>query len=206
MKNIQVFLGFVNLYWHFIQSFTKITGSLILMLETSFKNRLSKNLLLLINVAEFNELGVDGDSDSKDKTVGRLLSKNFNRAIGYLTPATRQTFTQLRQLFTKAPIFRHFDLECYIRIETDISDYAIGKVLSQLTLDNLCQWHPVDYYSQKMILVKTRHKTHDNKLLGIVEAFETWRHYLEGCKHKMLVFTNHNNYYYLMDIKNLSFY
>ena len=42
-----------------------------------------------------------------------------------------------------------------MRIETDISSYAIDRVLSQLILDNLAQWHSIAYYSQKMILAKT---------------------------------------------------
>ena len=55
----------------------------------------------------------------------------------FLTPYARETFNQLRQAFTKAPILQHFDPECHIRIETDNSGYAIKGVLSQLTSDYL---------------------------------------------------------------------
>ena len=55
----------------------------------------------------------------------------------FLTPGAREAFNQLRQAFTEAPILRHFDPECHIRIETDASGYAIGGVLSQLTSDHL---------------------------------------------------------------------
>ena len=113
--------------------------------------------------------------------------------MSYLTPDARRAFTQLRQKFTKTPILQHFDLECYIWIETNALSYAIGGVLSQPTLDNSGKWHPVAYYSQKMILAKAWYKTHDGKFLVIVEAFKTWWHYLEGCKHKVLMLTNHNN-------------
>ena len=82
--------------------------------------------------------------------------------------------------------------------------YAIGGVLSQLTLDNLGQWHLVAFYSQKTITAETRYETHDNELLAIVEAFKTWRHYLKDCKHKFLVLTNHNNLRHFMDTKCLS--
>ncbi len=80
--------------------------------------------------------------------------------------------------------------------------YAIGGVLSQMTLDQhfsghvtyedlnsdfpkseIGQWNRVAYFSQKMISAETRYKTHDQKLLAIVKAFKTWCHYLEGCKH-----------------------
>ena len=46
---------------------------------------------------------------------------------------------------------------------------------------------------------------HNSKLLAIVGAFKTWRHYLEGCKHKILVLTNYNNFCWFIDTKNLSF-
>ena len=34
---------------------------------------------------------------------------------------------------------------------------------------------------------------------------KTWRHYLEGCKHKVLVLTNHNNLCRFIETKSLSF-
>ena len=91
-------------------------------------------------MAENAEVGSIG-GDCENKTVERspLRSKNSNRATGYLTPDAKQAFTQLRQAFTKATILQHFDPEYHIRIKTDASSYAIGGVLSQLTLDNLGQ-------------------------------------------------------------------
>ena len=55
-----------------------------------------------------------------------------------------------------------------------------------------------------MIPVETRYETHDNELLAIVEAFKTWRHYLAGCKHEVLVPTDHNNLRWFIDTKSLS--
>ena len=56
-----------------------------------------------------------------------------------------------------------------------------------------------------MISAKTQYKIYDAELLAIVEAFKTRRHYLEGCKYKVLVLTDHNNLWRFMDIKSLSF-
>ena len=55
-----------------------------------------------------------------------------------------------------------------------------------------------------MIPAETRYETHDGKLLAIVKVFKTWRHYLEGCKHEILVLTNHNNLRRFIDTKSLS--
>ena len=139
----------------------------------------------------------------------KLAKSNFTKPVrgaeepSFLTPNARQAFTQLRQAFTKAPILRHFDPECHICIETDASGYAIGGVLSQMTSET-GQWHPVAYYSRKMIPAETRYETHDAELLAIVEAFKNWRHYLEGCQYEVLVLTDHNNLRRFMDTKSLS--
>ena len=136
-------------------------------------------------------------------------SKNLSKSqktVGsdFLTPGAKLAFTELRQAFLKAPILHHFDPERHIRIETDASGYAIGGVLSQLTSDDSGRWHPVAFFSRKMIPAETRYEMHDGELLAIVEAFKTWRHYLEGSQYEVLVLTNHNNLRRFMDTKSLS--
>ncbi len=110
----------------------------------------------------------------------------------------------MRQAFVEALILNRFDSDCYIRIEMDASGYAIGGVLSQLTSDDLGRWHPVAFFSRKMISVETQYETHNSELLAIVEAFKTWRHYLEGYKHEVLILTDHNNLQRFMDMTSLS--
>ncbi len=55
-----------------------------------------------------------------------------------------------------------------------------------------------------MIPAETRYKTHDQELLAIVKSFKNWRHYLEGCKYKVLVLTDHNNLRRFINTKSLS--
>ena len=163
-----------------------------------------------------------GNSEGKKLAKSKKPSKsgnlpNFNAkeaGPSFLTPKARSAFNRLRLAFTEALILRHFDPECHIWIETDALGYAIGGVLSQLasgtspdgivTKTDLGQWHLVAFFSRKMIPAETRYETHDGELLAIVEAFKTWRHYLEGCKHEVLVFTNHNIFRRFMDTKSLS--
>ena len=71
---------------------------------------------------------------------GKKLSKNGNSTNSdatedgpkFLTPNARTALNRLWLAFTEAPILWHFDPECHIRIETDVSGYAIGGVLNQL--------------------------------------------------------------------------
>ena len=162
-------------------------------------------------------VGGGGKADGKNLSQSKK-SKNVKSGIQtrlgaieepiFLTSDTREAFNQLRQAFTKVTILRHFDLECHIWIETNALGYAIGEVLSQLTSDHLTsnqgQWHPVAYFLRKMIPAETRYKTHDSELLAIIEAFKTWRHYLEGCKYEVLVLTDHNILRCFINTKSLS--
>ena len=88
------------------------------------------------------------------KSKGRKMSKSWNLAKSgkkssksedstnsdapedgpkFLTSNARTTFNGLRLAFTEASILWHFDPEYHIWIETDVLDYAIAGVLSQLT-------------------------------------------------------------------------
>ena len=122
---------------------------------------------------------VDG-GEVEDDEVGKKVQKckNLSKSkkavgLGFLTPGARLPFTELRQAFVKASILYHFDPERHIWIEIDSSGYAIGAVLSQLTLDNLGRWYPVAFFSWNVIPSETRYETHNGELLAIVEVFMT---------------------------------
>ena len=55
-----------------------------------------------------------------------------------------------------------------------------------------------------MIPAKIWYKTHNGKFLAIVEVFKTWHHYLEGCKHEILLLMDYNNLRRFMNTKSLS--
>ena len=60
-------------------------------------------------------------------------SRTKEAGTGFFTSETRLAFIQLKQAFVKALILYYFDLESHIRIETNISSYIIGGILSQLS-------------------------------------------------------------------------
>ena len=150
----------------------------------------------------------------KSKSHDFLKSRPEEVGTGFFIPEARLTFIRLRQAFPEAPILHYFDSESHIWIETDVSGYVIRSVLSQLfsgarpdevvTKSNLGQWHPVAFFSKKMISAETRHKTYDGKLLAIVEVFKTWRHYLKGCKYVVLVLIDNNTICRFIAMKSLS--
>lgn len=94
-------------------------------------------------------------------------SPNFNTKkdkLSFLTPDTRTAFNCLRLAFTEALILQYFGPKYYLWIETDALGYAIGGILSQLasrirsdgvvTKTDLGYWHPVAFFSRKMIPVE----------------------------------------------------
>ena len=152
---------------------------------------------------EDDEVGKKVQKKSKFKNSSK--SKNLSKStLDFLTPGAKLAFTKLRQVFLKALILYHFNPERHIRIETDKSDYVISGILSQLTLDNSGQWHPVAFISQKMIPVETKYKTHNGEFLAIVEVFKTWKYYLKSFWHEVFVLTNYNNLRQFIDTKSLS--
>ena len=69
--------------------------------------------------------GEVGDDEVGKKVQNSSKSKKSVRS-DFLTPGAKLAFAELRQAFVKAPILHHFDPERHIRIETDVSGYAIG--------------------------------------------------------------------------------
>ena len=157
---------------------------------------------------EFGDSEV-GDDEIGDNEIGKKVqnlskSKKTVESSNFITFRAKLAFTKLRQAFFKALILYHFYPKRHIQIETDTSGYIIGRVFRQLTLDNLGQWHPVAFFSQKMIPAETRYETHNGKFLATIETFKTWKYYLEGSQHKVLILTDHNNLHQFINTKSLS--
>ncbi len=157
VREIQVFLGFINFCQPLIKGFSKIAVPLTSMLKTTAASPKGPSEATGKVKEEIrNEVG-DGDGaniggvkslrgkNSKNSTKVKNSAKSkVAQATSpgtvleerlFLTPEARLAFTRLRLAFTEASILHHFDPEHYICIETDASGYSIGGVLSQLTSD-----------------------------------------------------------------------
>ena len=99
---------------------------------------------------------------------------------------------ELLGTFQKAPLLRHYDPELPIRLEADASDVALGGVLSQLQKDTN-KWHPIAFFSKQFKGAEIHYSTPDKELMAIVECFKHWRHYLEGSRHTIEVWSDHQN-------------
>ena len=132
IRDIQVFLGFDNFYYCFIQSFNKIAALLNSILKMSPIP--TSAMLKLIDLVDKFGGGDRGENKARitsmltkgptgadyssfhyvSHTVSNFVSNSAKNVSNYLTPDAKRAFDQLRQAFTKAPIFQHFDPEQYI--------------------------------------------------------------------------------------------
>ena len=94
------------------------------------------------------------------------------------------------------------DIDKKMRMEVDISDYAMEGVLSMECKDGL--WRPVAFLSKLLNETERNYKIHDKKMLAIVRELEAWRHLLEGVQTKFEIWTDHKNLEYFMKVQKLN--
>jgi len=88
-------------------------------------------------------------------------------------------------------------------IEADSSDFASGAVLSQ-RLPREEKWHLVAFYSKSLSPVEQNYEIHNKEMLAIICILEEWRHFLEGARHPVEIWTDHKNLEYFMTAKKLN--
>lgn len=119
------------------------------------------------------------------------------------TEAADRAFTTLKAAFESAPILNHYQPERQIIVETDCSDYALGGILSQIDPGS-GEIHPVAFHSRKLSPAEVNYDIYDKELLGVVDCFQAWRHYLEGAPERIEVVTDHRNLQHFKEKKTLN--
>jgi len=115
----------------------------------------------------------------------------------------QETFERLKMAVTTALILASPQDSEPFCIEADSLDFASGAVLSQ-KLPGKEKWHPVAFYSKSLSPVEQNYEIHDKEMLAIIRALEEWRHFLEGARHPVEIWTDHKNLEYFMTAKKLN--
>jgi RNase H-like domain found in reverse transcriptase len=118
------------------------------------------------------------------------------------TEEFQESFNFLKKAFTSAPILSHWVPDRPLVVETDTSDYALGAILSLFDEEGIL--HPVAFHSRTFTSAELNYDVHDKELLAIFEAFQHWRHYLEGSGSPIDVVTDHKNLEYFATTKLLT--
>ena len=111
-------------------------------------------------------------------------------------------FKELKQQFTEEPVLHIPNPHEPFQPECDASGVATGAVLYQKGPDNL--WHPCAYLSKLFIAVERNYQIHEQELLSIIRAFESWQHFLQGSPHPVEILTDHKNLTYFKTSQDLS--
>jgi len=115
----------------------------------------------------------------------------------------QEAFERFKMAVTTVPILVSPQDSEPFRIEADSSDFASGAVLSQ-QLPGEDKWHPVAFYSKSLSPVERNYEIHDKEMLAIIRTLEEWRHFLEGARHPVEIWTDHKNLEYFMTAKKLN--
>jgi hypothetical protein len=191
-KDIQVFLGFANFYRRFIFNYSAIVRPLVDHMTAA--------------QAPPEDLNADGKPKKKAPAKSRKGPTKWHKPWSW-PDDVRKAFEGLRQKFMEAPVLQHFDPTKPVMVMTDASDFAMAAILLQPASSELAtnmHWKPVAFWSRKFTGPSLRWHTHDKELNAIVEAFRTWRHYLEHALSTIRVLSDHNNLRYFMTTKELS--
>ncbi|SCO90091.1 uncharacterized protein FRV6_14219 [Fusarium oxysporum] len=106
----------------------------------------------------------------------------------------QEAFKQLKKAITSEPILAIFNPKKEIKLETDALDFALGGQISQK--DNKGRLYPVAFYSCKLQEAELNYPIYNKEFLAIINCFREFRHYLIGSKHKVKVYTDHQNISY----------
>jgi hypothetical protein len=175
VRDIRVFIGFMNYYRRFINGFSKLALPLTILTQKQ-PGSAKRGHEMRKEESQRLEIGAEG----------------------------QQAFQKLKDAFLGVPILCHFETDRKTKVEVDASGGAISGILSQMVPDEAgrLQWRPVDFYSRKLIAAEYNYDTHDQELLAIVKSLEHWRHYLEGIHFEIL--TDHQNLKWFMETKTLN--
>ncbi|CAJ0929331.1 unnamed protein product, partial [Ranitomeya imitator] len=146
----------------------------------------------------------------------RRFIANFSSVVKPLTDLTKKgtdvtnwssaavsAFQELKRRFTSAPGLRQPDVSLPFQVEVDASEIGAGAVLSQRNSDGSLM-KPCAFFSRKVSPAERNYDVGNRELLAMKWAFEEWRHWLEGAKHRTVVLTDHKNLIYLESAKRLN--
>jgi hypothetical protein len=134
VRDIRVFIGFMNYYRRFINGFSKLALPLTILTQKK-PGSAKRGHEMRKEESQRLEIGAEG----------------------------QQAFQKLKDAFLGVPIVCHFEADRKTKVEVDASGGAISGILSQMVPDEAgrLQWRPVDFYSRKLIAAEYNYDTHD---------------------------------------------
>jgi hypothetical protein len=115
----------------------------------------------------------------------------------------KDSFMKLKELITSAPVLVLPNDNLPFRLEADGSGITTHAVLPQQQVDDN-MWHPVTFMFKALNPVERNYEIHNTEILAIIRGLEEWRHYLEGARHPVEIWTDHKNLEYFRVAQKLN--
>ncbi len=105
---------------------------------------------------------------------------------------TKEFMKLIKKIFMSASMLRHYELDDESMMKTNVFDFVITRIFSQLAkIDD--QWRSIVFYFKKMIFVERNYDVNDQKMLVIVKICKKWRHYIKNVKYFVWMMIDHVN-------------
>ena len=126
-----------------------------------------------------------------------LVTKSLSDGMWVLawTDRCENSFQELKQKLTSAPVLVIPDTSRLFEVYCDASHQGLGCVLMQ-------ERRVVAYASRQLKSHEKNYPTHDLELAAVVFALKIWRHYLYGAQFQVIPY--HKSLKYLFDQKELN--
>lgn len=130
------------------------------------------------------------------KPLNELLKKNVDWKW---TDRCEESFQNLKEKLTKAPLLKYPDFTQPFVLTTDASGYAIAGILSQ---GKIGQDQPIAYASRTLNNAEVNYSTTEKECLAIVWACKHFRPYLLG--RKFTICTDHKGLTWIFNVRDPS--
>ena len=114
----------------------------------------------------------------------------------------QRAFEELKEKFMTEPVLVTPDLDKEMRVEVDVSDFVMGRVLLMKCEDK--KWRPVAYISKSLNEAKRNYEIYDKEILTIIWCLKAWRQFIEGAKNWFEIWMDHKNLEYFMKSQKLN--
>jgi hypothetical protein len=168
--------------------------SRIIVVKNWSKSKFHKNVQIFINFANFYKRFVHAFFKASAELIF-LLKKNEKEKFKIkfvMISKARKFMKSIKRVFMSASMLRHYEFDDESMMKTDVFDFVITKIFSQLAkIDD--QWRSIVFYFKKMIFAERNYEVNDQKMLVIVKLCKKWRQYIKNVKYSVRVIIDHVN-------------
>jgi hypothetical protein len=177
-------------------SFDEITmqTSKVIVVKDWSKSKFHKNVQVFINFANFHKRFVHAFFKASAELIS-LLKKNEKEKFKIkfvMISEAKEFMKSIKRVFMSASMLRHYKFDDESMMKTNVFDFVITRIFSQLAeIDD--QWRSIVFYFRKMIFAERNYEVSDQKMLVLVKVCKKWRQYIKNVKYFVRMIIDHVN-------------